>query len=75
MLAKLRYGAPQQFGNLIGYVKQEAQLRVLLEVHPLWTEAHPDYQVALMAVRQAQPNAVIDRMNPFQLIRRPMVYV
>jgi hypothetical protein len=74
-LAKLGYGSPQQFGSLSGYVKQGGQPRVLLQVHPLWTEAHPKYEEARMAVRQVQPSAIIERMNPFQLIRRPTNYV
>lgn len=74
-LARLGYGPQETFGSLRGYVSQGKRKQVLIEVHPLWTTEHPQYQQARDAAKKLYPNHNVSRLNPFRALRRPADYV
>lgn len=74
MLLQLGYGLRQPFGNLWGYV-HTIQSKVLVEVHPLWTDDHPEVELSFEQVHIKHPGVQIQKLNPFRAIRRPSDYV
>jgi DEAD/DEAH box helicase domain-containing protein len=74
MLSKLGYGTRTKFGPLFGYTNPSRQ-KILIEVHPLWTDDHPDLIIAREEALRAHPDFQIQKTNPFRAIRRPSEYV
>lgn len=73
-MEKLHYGPPVPFEKLRGYVSNQRQ-RIWIEVHPLWQEDHPDYQLALSATKERYRGYEVGMLNPFRVLRRPSDYV
>ncbi len=73
-MTRLHYHPARAFGRLRGYVHQTESV-VRLERHPLWTDTHPEWVVALQEVRSSLPNYTVLPLNPFMLTRRPANYV
>lgn len=75
-LKKLRYSSPESFGDLRGFVKHdEDHPKILIEVHPLWTDQHPVYVEAKREASNRFPAHEVMMMNPFKAIRRPSDYI
>ena len=70
MLENLGYTTATELGGLQAY--QHIGLgRVSIVRHPLWTDDHPDYQVARAEALSRFPNRKVDAVNPFEIIRHP----
>lgn len=74
LLSKLGYESRVQFSNLWGYTHLH-QKRILIEVHPLWTEEHPAVIQAFQAALTTYPSYQVGLLNPFRAIRRPTDYI
>jgi hypothetical protein len=77
ILQRLRYQPPVPLGSLRGYHRPHARAAhrvVLIERHPLWTDAQPAYQAAVAAAAQQFPGVPVRALNPFILLRRPADY-
>ena len=74
--AKERLGYPtvQSFAGVTGFVHRNNN-RIRLACHPLWTEVHARFVEARQEAERAVPGAVVKRMNPFRLLRRPAEYI
>jgi DEAD/DEAH box helicase domain-containing protein len=73
-MRRLGYPTSEPFEGLTSFVHGGHQ-RVRILCHPLWTEAHTEYQKAKAAAERKYPGAAVLRMNPFRLLRRPADYV
>ena len=73
-LVQLGYSPRQPIGKLWGYVNKSRR-RMIIEVHPLWNEDHPEYFAAHAAATQMNPSYEIKRLTPFLLLRRPVAYI
>ena len=70
MLENLGYTTATELGVLQAY--QHIGLgRVSIVRHPLWTDDHPDYQVAKAEAWSRFPNCDVGAVNPFEIIRHP----
>ena len=75
-MQRIGYRPPVQFADLQGYVHRSPQRQqILIECHPLWTDAHPVYRAAITAAQQQYPHHSIHSINPFRALRRPADYV
>lgn len=75
-MTRLGYDAPIDQGGLRAYVNHHPNRKVaLIECHPLWTDAHPQYLEARAVVETSFPSHSVKRMNPFMALRRPAEYV
>ena len=74
MLSQLGYGTRMKFGPLYGYI-HPARQKILIEVHPLWTDNHPDILLANEQAALNNPGYQIEKLNPFRAIRRPSSYI
>ncbi len=73
-LQELGYSEPQSLGSLRVY-KHTARRKLLIECHPLWQEAHEEYQRTYVAAQKQFPDCEIKSLNPFMMLRRPADYV
>jgi DEAD/DEAH box helicase domain-containing protein len=74
-LQRLGYGAPQQFGSLIGFIHQGRNRReILILRHPLWTDNHPEWIDAEEIAKSQTSGYTVNSGNPFILLRRPAEY-
>lgn len=73
-MQRLGYPTVQSFAGLTGFIHRNNN-RIRLACHPLWTEAHPRFVAARQEAELAVPGAVVTRMNPFRLLRRPADYI
>ncbi len=48
--------------------------KVLILVHPLWTEHHPIWQEATKGAQTQYPKHKVEPVNPFRLLRQPALY-
>jgi len=73
-MTRLGYPTSESFEGLPGFVHNGRQ-RIRLLCHPLWTDLHAVYLKAKEAAERKYKGAVVTRMNPFRLLRRPADYV
>lgn len=73
-MEKLRYRPPESFEKLRGYVNDQRQ-QIWIEVHPLWQEDHPEYQLSLSVAKKRYQGYKVGMLNPFRVLRRPSDYV
>ncbi|WP_322818619.1 DUF1998 domain-containing protein [Tepidiforma sp.] len=69
-LGRLGYKESFSAGRLTAY-KNPDRNAVCIVRHPLWEDAHPEWQEALTATRERHPNAIIAAADPFMVLRRP----
>jgi hypothetical protein len=73
-MERLGYPTFQSFAGLPGFVHRSNN-RIRLVCHPLWAENHPSLVTARQAAQASFRGAVVLRVNPFRLLRRPADYV
>lgn len=73
-MQRLGYGQPVSFADLRGYIHDSRQ-QILIERHPLWTDAHPVYSAAFTIAKQQYQHHSIGPMNSFRALRRPADYI
>lgn len=75
-LRKLHYTLEDPINNLRIFVKSlKTPQKVLVETHPLWSTAHPEFLDAVQQAQRMYPGFEILPMNPFRAIRRITDYV
>ena len=56
-------------------VFKNGRSKILVEIHPLWTNDHPQYVKTKQRLQTEHVGCEIMPMNPFRVIRRPTDYV
>ncbi len=73
-MERLGYPMVQSFQGITGFIHR-SNSRIRLACHPLWTDIHPQFVAARQEAARGFPGAVVTRMNPFRLLRRPADYI
>jgi DEAD/DEAH box helicase domain-containing protein len=71
MLHELGWAHHKVVNGLNVYRFVQDQARYAIEVHPLWSEDHPELRAARDELTGAEPDIGIQVVNPFLLIRQP----
>jgi hypothetical protein len=75
-MRKLHFTSIEEMNGLRLFVRhQKNRLKVLIEIHPLWTTEHPILGQTWNQVQSRYGGYEITLMNPFRTIRRPSDYV
>jgi hypothetical protein len=69
-MTRLGFTTQTAMNGLIAFINPHRR-KVLLLVHPLWSESHPLYAAARQVAETQHPGYAIGNVNPFRLLRRP----
>lgn len=69
-ISRLGYTATAPVAGLHSYINTHRKIIGIVR-HPLWTDAHPRWQMACAEAAAAHPELEVRALNPFRILRRP----